>query len=306
MPIKLTRKPFGEFTLHTIGNEESYISFVPERSAYIHQIRLSGIDILDNYVSGVDLKGNSGYKNLALLPFPNRLFEGKYEWAGRLYEMEVNDNNNRSALHGFGPTVPFVVERFAVSTSQASVKLTYLHRPQEHPDSYPFLIRFELTLGIDVKANTASWNLSATNLGKQSAPVGLGWHPYFLLPGGHEKWSLEMPANEQVVLAKAMPTHERRPGPRATSIDINWDDCFALSDPEDLEIKLLGPLYSLSLKQLESTRYTQIYVPGDKKSIAIEPMTCGVNAFNVSKGEVQLSPKQILKTGLVIGLRHSS
>jgi len=305
MHIQLSRKQFGDHILYTLGTTDTHIQFVPERSGYVHQIRLQGRDLLWNYDSGEALTENNAYRNLALLPFPNRLLEGQYEWNGDTYVFEVNHPESRSALHGFGPMVPFSIERIDFSEHKAEVKLSYLHRRTQHSFSYPFLVRFDLALAIDIEAHTASWQLSTTNLDDEAAPVGLGWHPYFLMPGGSENWKIQLPPNEFVELELAIPTGKRSEGlstNQPSLINTAWDDCFALTDPQFLEVQLLGPEFSLSLKQTGSTRYTQLYVPPGAKCIAIEPMTCGVNAFNTGKEEVELAPKQKLNTGMEIAL----
>lgn len=305
MSIQLTRKPFGEYELLILGNEDTFVSFVPHRSAYVHQVRINGRDLLWNYPTGKELLGNSAYRNPALLPFPNRLLNGKYSWAGATHSFPINDQESNSALHGFGPEVPFSVERYDLNKHTAEVKLTYLNRREKYASGYPFLVRFEVHLAVDLKAQIVSWNLCATNLDKGSVPIGLGWHPYFLLPGGADEWTIQMPPNEHVELENMIPTGLRDPGlspKHPTKIYANWDDCFALTDPSALEVKLLGPTYSLSLKQTGSTRYTQLYVPGGNGSIAIEPMTCGVNAFNRNREEVELARGATISTGMVISL----
>ena len=305
LALGLSRKSFGDYTLFTIGNADTHVSFVPERSAYVHQVRINGRNLLWNYASGLALTENSAYCNPALLPFPNRLFEGKYEWNGTSHEFEVNHPDSRSTLHGFGPDAAFSVERYDLSAQNAKVKMTWLHRASAHTDSYPFSVRFEVVLAIDLKSQNASWQLSAMNLGSASAPVGLGWHPYFLLPGGHEQWKIQMPANKQVALNNAIPTGVLSKGlspKHPTPINTNWDDCYKLTDKTDMEVQLLGPVYSLSLKQTGRTRYTQLYVPGGNESLAVEPMTCGVNAFNTDKEEVELASGETISTGMVISL----
>jgi len=308
MSVQLTRKPFGEYELLVLGNEDTFVSFVPCRSAYVHQVRINGRDLLWNYLTGKELSGNSAYRNPALLPFPNRLLNGEYTWADATYSFEINNPESQSALHGFGPDVPFSVERYDLDESKAEVKLTYLNQVAEYASSYPFLVRFEVVLGVDLKAKTASWTMSATNLESRSTPIGLGWHPYFLLPGGLDKWNIQMPPNEHVQLKNMIPNGERGHGlspKQATAINPNWDDCFAMSDPNSLEVKLLGPQYSLLLKQTGQTRYTQLYVPEENNSIAVEPMTCGVNAFNATKREVEVAAGGSISTGMEIALHPS-
>ncbi len=303
--MRLSPKPFGSSTIHTLGDGQTHVQFVAEQSAYIHQIRIGGRDLLLNYASKAELQENTWYRNHALLPFPNRLLHGQYSWNEQQHFFGINDADSVSALHGFGITAPFKVDRFDLNKEAGKVKLVYLHRPTEHPKSYPFLVRFEVELAVNLDAQTVGWKMSAVNLGATPAPVGLGWHPYFSLSGGCDQWKVQMPPNERVELDNSMPTGRRLKGlssKQASSIQADWDDCFALTDPENLDILLKGLAYSLSLKQLGSTRYTQIYVPGDKTAIAIEPMTCNVNAFNEAKGEVRLASQASISTGLLIGL----
>jgi aldose 1-epimerase len=261
---------------------------------------------LRNYADGPELTANSGHKNLALLPFPNRLLEGAYNWNGEALKFSVNKPDTNSALHGFGPDAPFQVAQYELDSSFARVVLSYLHQPAQHTVSYPFLLEFQIHLTVDLRDQAMSWNLTAKNLGDTSAPVGLGWHPYFVLPGGAEVWLLEMPANEHVVLAKAIPTGEREAGlapKQASKLDTSWDDCFALSDLNDRQVRLLGPEYSLTLKQTAATRYTQLYMPPDAASIAIEPMSCGVNAFRDAENEVTLQPSETIATGMHLSIQ---
>ena len=303
---RLSRKPFGPYELQTLGNEQTHVSFVAERSAYIHQIRIGGRDLLLNYGSGAELTENTWYRNHALLPFPNRLLHGNYTWKEHSLFFEVNDEDSNSALHGFGPSAPFKVDRFDLTDRTGTVKLVYLHRPAEHPENYPFLVRFEIEIAVDTVAQTVTWEMSATNLDFFSVPVGFGWHPYFSLPEGCDRWVIQLPPNERVELQNSLPTGKRTKGlssKQPTSIAPDWDDCFALTDPNNLEILLSGPTYSLSLKQLGTTRYTQIYVPGDKTGIAVEPMTCNVNAFNENTEEVRLGPQASISTGMKISVQ---
>ncbi len=299
-PIGLSRKPFGEYELQTLGDEKTYISFVAEKSAYVHQICIDGQDLLLNYATAAELNENLWYRNHALLPFPNRLFEGKYKCNNQPLSFEINDKGSSSALHGFGSFASFKVERFELTERTGKVKLVYLHRPVEHLESYPFLVQFEVELAVDLDSKTITWGMSAMNLGGTSAPVGLGWHPYFALPKGGD-WRIQFPPNQKIDLNNSIPTGKRLQGlssKQPERIEAGWDDCFALLDPQDLEVLLVGKAYSLSLKQVGTTRYTQLYVPGDRGSIAIEPMTCGVNAFVEAEKEVLLEPQGIISTGM--------
>ena len=289
----LARLPFGSHTLSRLGTDDTYVSFVPSRSGYVHQVRLGGRDLLWNYPGGAALDANDGYRNLALVPFPNRLLEGRYRWGGRDLAFDVNVPDTRSALHGFGAEAAFRLERVDLGAAAATAHLTYLHTPGLHPASYPFAVRFDLALGIDLAGASATWRLAATNLGDEVAPVGLGWHPYFLSPGGVGAWRVAMPPNERIVLERGIPTGARAgglPPNRALPVDASWDDCFALMDEAERTVRLYGPDYAIALEQTGATRFTQLFVPPDDGSVAVEPMTCNVNAFAEAPAAVELAP----------------
>ena len=76
--------------------------------------------------------------------------------------------------------------------------------------------------------------------------------------------------------------------------DTHLDDCFRLKS-------LIGQSSSellfdngdmVEVWQDESFPFTQVYTHPSRKSIAIEPMTCGVNAFNSGDGLIILSPNE--------------
>ena len=166
---------------------------------------------------------------------------------------------------------------------------------------YPFRVHFACELSVAADG-AFGWSLSARNLGPEPAPVGLGWHPYFALPGGPGAWRVTMPPNRRVELEAALPTGQLLGGltPRqALAIDPGWDDCFALADPsQEATVTLAGPEYALSLKQGGDTRYTQLYVPDTRDALAVEPMTCGVDTFRQNREEVALAPGAARSTSL--------
>ena len=303
MAATLSRKPFGNYSLIRIGNEETYASFIPERSAYIHEISLGGRQILWNYPDAESLEGNSGHRNLALVPFPNRLLEGTYSWKGESQSFPVNKPDTRSALHGFGPHARFTLDRVDLAAHGATARMTYLHQPAEHPTEYPYRVLFAVEVMVDIRLGDVTWRLDATNLDDIDVPIGLGWHPYYLLPGGHEQAALRMPPNEHVVLKNAIPTGAREIGLSAkqdVAISTDWDDCYVLTDEKHQTVTLRSSADALELSQLHDTRYTQLYVPPDQGSVAVEPMSCAVNAFQDEKSEVRVSPGD----SVTIGTNH--
>ena len=304
---RFLQENFGQYELLSIGTPENHISFVAARSAYIHQITLKGQPLLWNYESGEALTQNSGHRTLALVPFPNRLLHGQYTWQGQDLHFEVNKPDTASALHGFGPDAPLELFKVNLDTDRAEAVMRFMHHPSEHPKSYPFQVEFEVSLQIDCRQSTAFWQLSARNPGQMPLPVGLGWHPYFQIPDLQQSGYLMMPPHEQVELIKAIPSGKRLPGLSASSesripINSGWDDCFALTDMQDREVVLGSDKAKLHIRQFGHTRFTQLYVPPAGTSVAIEPMSCNVNAFQVEQEAITLAPGSSHSIGVALSL----
>ncbi len=308
MTARLSRTPFGEHSLVTLGTERSHVSFIPEAAGYVHQVRLGGRDLLAHYEDAAALSRNKYSFSLSILPFPNRLAEGSYTWAGQDYSFEINDPETGTALHGFGLGTAFRLTSVRLGADRVQATLRYLSSSAAN-SAYPFTVQFDLTLALDLREERFTWLLAATNLETIAVPVGMCWHPYFVLPEGTSKWHVEMPPNQHVELRKALPTGRLTHGlspKQPTPIDLTWDDCFRLSDLNSRDIILRGPDYGLSLKQSGDVRYTQLFVPPMQDSLAIEPMSCGVNAFRDGEEEVRLGPGKSRLIGMEIGVKNDS
>lgn len=304
MAIQLSRKPFGEHSLITIGDETSYLSFIPEAAGYVHQVRLAGRDLFAQAQDAAALARNKYSFSLAILPFPNRLAEGRYDWAGETYRFAINDPDTGTAIHGFGIATAFRLTSVQLGQHRAEATLRYLTASASHP-GYPFQVQFDLTFALDLRQRRFTWSLVATNLEDFAVPVGMCWHPYFVLPEGHEQWRLHMPPNQRVELVDALPTGNLMEGlspKQALAIDTGWDHCFRLTDPAERTVELRGPSYGLSLKQLGDVPYTQLFVPPMRGCVAVEPMSCNVNAFREAPTEVTLGKGGRKMIGMEVGL----
>ncbi len=307
MSPTLSRQGFGRYTLLRLGTETNYVSFLPEYGAYVHQICLNGHKLLWNYDTPEALAELKGYKNIALLPFPNRLLEGKYEWNDRSLSFPINDPETRSALHGFGARSGFALRGVEATGRFFEATMVYEHVAERHAASYPFAAHFTCKLSVDPAAGRASWKLTGKNAQSAGAvPIGLGWHPYYTLPGGPAVWSVRMPPTERVLTQRAIPTGQTAPGPPSVAsgvdIDTHWDDCFAIADPSDNRLELHGPSYGVCLQPTGSVGFLQLFVPPTQTALAVEPMSCAVDAFRQNRGAVAVESGDEIEIGMEISL----
>ncbi len=220
-----------------------------------------------------------------LFPFPNRLANGVYSFDGQKFHFPLNDQGRPNALHGFLPECSFeIVES---TDSKISVQYAYLGDKAFYP--FPFTFKVEYLIvdqGVDV-------NIVICNDGETSMPAALGWHPYFSTEG-LDTCSLEIgilehiQVNELGVPSGEIQTTKDYSGPRSLANRV-LDDCFRVQNDEDRVIVLyLNDRISIEVHQSEDFSHIQLYTP-DRKSIAIEPMTSGINSLQTGDYKV-LSP----------------
>ena len=119
-------------------------------------------------------------------------------------------------------------------------------------------------------------------------PIGWGWHPYFKLEDQLvDDLNLKLSKVNQINCdARMIPLGtEQLYTDFSTSKTIHstqLDTCFrSIEEQNKVLVSLESQDHQLSIWQnAKHYPFVQIYTPDDRKSIAIEPMTCGVNAFN--------------------------
>jgi aldose 1-epimerase len=129
----------------------------------------AGHELLDGYDSGERCTGGRGQ---VLIPWPNRLRDGWYEFAGRRNQLALSEPPRHNAIHGLVRWVNWTV---ADRADDRVVMALVLH-PQA---GWPFALdlRIEYTLGDDGLTVTTT----ATNVGADRCPYGAGAHPYLRL-----------------------------------------------------------------------------------------------------------------------------
>lgn len=107
--------------------------------------------------------------NFPLVPFVNRVRDGKFGFRGREIRLAPNMTGDPSPLHGQGWLAPWEV----ASHSEADAELVYRHTPGEWPWAYEARQMFALD------ETGLSLRLRCRNLSTEPMPCGLGQHPYF-------------------------------------------------------------------------------------------------------------------------------
>lgn len=258
------------------------------------QISFDHHNILDGYETPEELETGKWGKSTVLFPFPNRLANGRYKWNKKEYQFPINNAATGNAIHGFAREEAFEVQHVYLARDAASIRVFFDYLGHRACFPFPFSMEIEFSIFDD---GVFQMEVSVENLGETSMPFGFGWHPYFRLAEYANEHSLKLPPCERVVINDNMiPTGGRALygafGKLQKVNDTVLDTCFQhgkLTGKPALvlrnanrELKIFAPA-----KQFP---FFQVFTPPHRESIALEPMTCNVDAFNNKQGLVSLDP----------------
>ena len=249
-------------------------------------------EVLDGY--GVDEECTSG-RGQMLIPWPNRIEDGTYEFDGERHELPITEPEHQNAIHGLVRGEPWTV----AEQEPNRVQMTYALEPQPgYPFSLALVFEYSLT-GDGLRVQT-----TATNVGLRPAPYGAGAHPYLRAGSATvDSATLRIPAdtvlqsNDRGLPVGSEPVEGsefdfRAPRPiGATVLDHAFTDLERGGDGL-ARVELAD---QVSLWVDESYPYLMIFT-GDplpdvaRRSLAVEPMTCPPNAFRTGDHLIRLEP----------------
>ena len=288
--------PSGEQIEIAAGDQRAV---VVEVGAGLRSYTVGGRDVVDGY--GADEMASAG-RGQVLIPWPNRIEDGAYEFGGTWHHLALSEPEAQNAIHG-------LVRWLAWSVSERAADRVVLEHTLHPQPGYPFslALRIEYALTDEGLRVTSS----ATNIGERACPYGSGQHPYVTL-GAESVDTMLLRSPGRVVLHaddRGLPTeavpvesteHDFRQ-PRAigeTKLDHAFTD-LERGDDGRARVELRDPDGggALSLWLDEPYAYLQLFT-GDplpsvgRRSLAVEPMTCAPNAFRSGAGLLVLEPGQ--------------
>src|SRR5262249_30311716 len=145
-----------------------------------------------------------------LFPFPNRIRDGRFTWAGKEHTLPQNDSAQKNAIHGFACRHAWRVVGHGADADSAWVTGEF-QAARDAPDARPLwpadhLIRLTCRLFLGRLALEAV----VENPDQAPLPFGLGYHPYLHLPypsgGGSPDAPVEAPARSYWQLQDGLPT----------------------------------------------------------------------------------------------------
>ncbi len=293
---------FGDFETIEVSDsiKGHHFIFIPDKGALPIKMKFHNLDFVESIDSPEILENDHWFRNFWLMPYPNRTKAGIYEFAGKEHHLEMSTHDTNHALHGF--FYKLWAEDINVTKDSDTVEISIDHIYQADQPGYPF--PFDTTIKYQIEAE-GIFNIQITimNAGERVMPFGLGWHPYFKLDQNLSELTVSSGPLLNIILDElSIPTGEEVLIEDTRDMaNAKWDHCFKYQN-EPYKYAIESDNYRLTISQGEEFQYLQIFTPG-RDSIAVEPMTCGVNALNTKEGLVVLKPGESKSYHLTVELK---
>ncbi|MEO7123466.1 MAG: aldose 1-epimerase family protein, partial [Lacisediminihabitans sp.] len=272
--------------------------FITEVGAGLRSYTAGARSIIDGYTKTEMCTGARGH---TLIPWPNRIKAGSYEWAGEVRQLDLTEPEVDGAIHGLTRWASWdVIER---GENHASFGYTLYACP-----GWSWVLECRIDYALDNSG--LSVRTTATNIGNEACPYGTGAHPYLTVgtetidwAHAHVPGSVYLPVDDVGIPTgreSVEGTHYDLRTPQelgARKIDVTYADLRRDSDGRArVTLSLLdGP--AVSLWTDKAYPYLEIFT-GDalpqpdrrRTGLGVEPMTCVPNAFNSGEGLITLEP----------------
>jgi len=201
-----------------------------------------------------------------LVPFSNRVAQARLKWAGTSHPLVQNNAAEPHAIHGVGWQRPWQV----LEAEAQFALLSYEHKSDA---AWPFA--FDTSQAFRLRDDEIELTLSITNQSSQAAPVGLGWHPYFIKrAGSHLRFAA---SGRWDMGADKLPTHRlASEGLDADCAALDVDHCF---DGWDGQAVLCDG--QLRVRLASNLSRLVVFTHPERDTVAIEPVSHVNNAVNL-------------------------
>jgi aldose 1-epimerase len=282
---------------HAITHRDQRVT-VTEVGATLRSYVVGDHDVIDGFP--VEEPSSAG-RGQVLAPWPNRLQDGTFTFAGHTGHAQLDEPERGNAIHGLVRWLPWSLDRHDGEAVSLGCTL-------EPGSAYPWRLRLTMTyrLGPDGLTVTAR----AENGSLDPAPFGIGFHPYLTLGTPMiDDLLLQVPAGRRIVTDdRALPTREedvagspfdlRVSSPIGSiELDTGFTGLAEVGGRTQVRLSVPDTGRHATVWMEPRFRYVQVYT-GDtlepaerrRRGIAIEPMTCPANALRSGVDVIRLEP----------------
>jgi aldose 1-epimerase len=270
-----------------------YRAVITESGAALRVLAYGERPLIDGFSADEMATGGRGQ---LLMPWPNRIRDGRYTFGGRDLQLALTEPSRSNASHGLARWAAWTLEEHTTN----SVSLVYRVMAQT---GYPWAV--DLHVLYDLGADGLTVTQTATNLSDEPAPYACGAHPYLAVGEGIDHLELTLPAGTRTLADdRLIPTdtvavdeaHDFRGGKPIGDVVFNetYGDLERVDGVASATVRHPDG-HGVALWVDEKIPWLLVYsaddVPGkERRSLAIEPMTAPANAFNSGIDLVTLAP----------------
>jgi aldose 1-epimerase len=277
-------KPTGEQYAISSGAFEAVVT---EVGAGLRTYSVGGVDVVRGY--GADDECHSG-RGQHLMPWPNRIRDGRYSFGGVDQQLALSEPERQNAIHGLVRFTAFQLVSHDADRVEQRLRLF----PQTGWSGI-----LDLSVVHSVNGDGLTVEVTATNVGPGAAPFGYAAHPYLTAGEARvDEVALTVPAadylavDERLLPVAITPVggtdYDCRGGAPvgARQLDTAFTNLTRDSDGR-WRVQLRNGERETTMWGDGACEWIQVFT-GDSLSsalrrtsgIAVEPMTCGPDAFN--------------------------
>ncbi len=259
---------------------------------------------------GVD-EQRPAYRGATLAPWPNRVVDGRYTFAGVEQQLPLTEPSRSHALHGLAAWLDFAV-------TERTPESVVLEAVIESQAGYPH--RLELRVEYRLDEAGLHQSVTARNTGADAAPFGTGPHPYLVAGPGHvDDWTLTLPADEVLTV-----TPERLIPIGLSQVAVEDQGAFDFREPRGIGDTFIDHAFTSLRRDAAGTatvtvtaadgtgvalsfgrecEWVQVHTADrpepevSRIGLAVEPMTCPPDAFNSGHDLIVLEPGESTTAG---------
>ncbi|MGI8882322.1 MAG: aldose 1-epimerase family protein [Jatrophihabitans sp.] len=304
----MTYAPSGQQFEINFGEQHATIV---EVGGGIREYRVGERDVLQPYALDQMCDGAHG---APLIPWPNRLGDGRYRFDGSDYQVALTEPDKRNAIHGFLHWRPW----HAAEHQDDRVVMAATLFPLE---GYPFALDVRIDYHLDDAGLTVV--TTATNVGEQPGPYGCGQHPYLAAGAGLiDDCTLHLEADTRILTDpdRELPIgvervdgtpYDFRDGRKLGDLKLDYAFADLHRDDEGRAwVRLVrADGHTVELWVDDTYPIVEIYT-GDtlaadrrRRGMGTEPMTCPPNAFQTGERVIRLEPGASTNASWGVSLR---
>lgn len=180
----MTVAPTGEQHEIALGDQRAVVVQV---GGGLRSYDVAGRPVLEGFAA--EARPDGGWGQL-LVPWPNRIRDGRYRWADADHQLPLSEVAKHNAIHGLLRWAEWsLLDR---TGSRVTVGARLWPRP-----GYPF--RVDVSAAYELTDDGLSVTISARNQGTEPTPYGVGQHPYFTVGADQvDDAVMTVPADEWV------------------------------------------------------------------------------------------------------------